>query len=366
MSLAFMPLLHEQVSFPFPKEILILWYCRRYYVLDPVGSSKFDFRIVLDRFLVHFIHFELSTPLVYHRTDLYTKTEMALAPAVGRERRTALKRYDLGFISIPLPTLLKQKPYSIHRCTRKRTFGILCASLSLPAWEREYERERGLAGTSYESATVEEVKSVGDGFLRLLVDTAVTCTVQQYQSEGQFLFIKPWGDEDGCIQACCFNALPGHDPMMHFFVPEESAVGVAALAGEMLEVSEVMGDGFQKQLLGSDFLDKPGVVAVCGEQFSVPVLLALRQEARPSVIFFVANAHGPFASLAQDWVDGNPEKRQARFCADNEQLKLALQLYLTQQLNIALLLSGDSDLCEAVGSVISSRLEEGQFSVFTP
>lgn len=252
----------------------------------------------------------------------------------------------------------------MHKVPRKKSF--VCASITLPAWEREYEQERGLVGTSYESATVEEVTPVGDGFLRLLVDTAVTCTAQQYRSEGQFLFLKPWGDEDGSIEPCCFNAPPGKDTMMHFFVPEESAVGAAALAGEMLEVSEVMGDGFQQQLSGPDFLDKETIVAVCGEQFSVPILLALRNAKRPSVIFFIASADGPFATQAREWAHADAELRQVQFCADDSMLRSALDDYVALHSSIAVLLSCDADLCEKVQDSLKSRLERHQFSTFTP
>lgn len=236
---------------------------------------------------------------------------------------------------------------------------IVANSIALPAWEREYERDRGLVGTSYETATVEDVTPVGDGFLRISVDTAVTCTSQTYVSEGQFLFLKPWGDEDGAIEPCCFTMPPGEETMMEFFVPEVSPVGAAALAGEMLEVSEVMGEGFGPHLQSKDFKDASCVMAVCIEQFCSPSILALRNEKRQCTIFVIAEKEGPFGSSLQEWITDGTGNRRVLCYPDETSLVEAFQAQLEQESSAAILLSADKNLCHRTEDAVH-RLNDGR------
>lgn len=235
----------------------------------------------------------------------------------------------------------------------------------MPAWEREYERDRGLVGTSYESATVENVAPVGDGFLKITVDMAVTCTAQHYLSEGQFLFLKPWGDEDGSIEPCCFTAPPGENTTMDFYIPEVSAVGEAALAGEMLEVSEVMGEGFRPHLISEAYQQAERVVAVCIEQFCSPVLLALRDTIRPVDLYIIANDNGPFSAAVREWVQG-AENRSVYYFADEDALLQSLEDTLSAQSSAAVLMSCDSQLCRVVNASIHKLREGRSLTVITP
>lgn len=243
---------------------------------------------------------------------------------------------------------------------------VVATSTSLPAWEREHERDRGLVGTSYETATVEEVTPVGDGFLRISVDTAVTCTSQTYVSEGQFLFLKPWGDEDGSIEPCCFTRPPGEETVMDFFVPEVSPVGVAALAGEMLEVSDVLGEGFGPHLGSEEFKDASCIMAICIEQFCSPSLLALRNEMRPTTIFVIAEEEGPFARPLQEWVTGGNGNRRVHFHRDETSLMRGFEEELEQESSAAIMLSGDKGLCHRTEDVVN-RLSKGRkLHMFAP
>lgn len=245
---------------------------------------------------------------------------------------------------------------------RKR---IARASISLPAWEREYERERGLVGTSYETATVEEVTAAGGGYLRIVVDTAVTCTAQQYRSPGQFLYLKPWGDEDGRIEAAAFTAAPGGGALVAFCVRAGGAVGAAALAGEMLEVSEVMGAGFGAALGSEMFARKGRVVGACAAAFAAPVLLALRGETRPAEVLVVGGEDGPFAAQAREWA-GRGRGRRVGFCADEGELGGRLAECLQGEAGVAVLLSGGRGVCGAVEEAVAARGEGGDVAVFAP
>ncbi|CDF34286.1 unnamed protein product [Chondrus crispus] len=265
--------------------------------------------------------------------------------------------FAFGLIPTKSNRLGRSSHAAVTRPSARRS--AVSNSLSLPAWEREYEKDRGLVGTSYETATVEEVAPAGDGFLRITVDTAVTCTSQTYTSEGQFLFLKPWGDEDGSIEPCCFTDLPGEGTIMQFFVPEVSAVGEAALAGELLEVSEVMGKGFRPHIVSNKFKQVSAVLAVCIEQFCSPSLLALRYESRPSSIFLIAEKDGAFAKSLSSWMAGGSGNRAVYYFPDESSLIRAFEAQLEREASAAVLLSADRNLCHRAEEAVH-RLGEGR------
>lgn len=227
-------------------------------------------------------------------------------------------------------------------------------------------RERGLAGTSYETATVERVRSIGEGLLDILIDTSVTCTCDTYVSVGQFLFLKPWGDEDGSLQPCCFTRMPSADPRFSFFVPETSAVAEAALAGEMLEVSDVMGEGFSTQRLTNPaYLGASHVVGVCTSQFCTSVLLSVEDEHRAVTIFVHGDADGHFSQLLQSW-RRRGKNRTIKFFKDNDSLAGALRNEFGGHPNVVMLLGGDYDVCAKVSGVINDFGNAWQPLVVTP
>lgn len=257
-----------------------------------------------------------------------------------------------------------------NRCecpTNKRTTSINIACATLPAWEREYERERGLVGTSYETATVETVEQVGQGFLKISVDTSVTCTSQTYLSEGQFLYLKPWGDEDGSIEPCCFISPPGDQKLFEFYIPEVSPVGEAALAGEMLEVSDVMGEGFRSKMQSQSYIDSKCVVGVCIEQFSLPTLLALEKETeRPCTLFVITDVNGPFGNQIQQWANFDSMKRTVYFFEDDVGLLYSLKKFLKDNPDTALLMSGDADLSRMTEELVVELENTASVRILAP
>lgn len=256
----------------------------------------------------------------------------------------------------PLKSIDKQKT-----CGRCKVFSTASppAAAQIPSWEREYEIERGLVSTSYETATIESVTSAGEGFLRIAVDTSVTGTSLGYQSVGQFLFLKPWGDEDGLIEPCCFTRPPGDGTMMEFFVPEVSAVGEAALAGEMLELSNVMGDGFSAHQKSRAYIEAECVMAVCIEQFCWPVLLALSEEKRRPQVFVLAESDGPFGKAVAKWENEGDGRRQAQCFCDENSLLARFRHAVASERNAVVLLSGDKILCESAAEIVRS-LSDGR------
>lgn len=309
-----------------------------------------------------------SAVVAVEGTPRYCPSRVAQDPKRPEEEmrasanRVCLPAFNTFFVSNPVLTRrngLRSSNKKTPRTSCSPSTRIVATSISLPAWEREYERDRGLIGTSYETATVEEVTPVGNGFLRISVDTAVTCTSQTYVSEGQFLFLKPWGDEDGSIEPCCFTMPPGEETVMEFIVPEVSPVGAAALAGEMLEVSEVLGEGFEPHLRSLEFQDASVIMAVCIEQFCAPSLLALRNEMRPTTIFVIAEEQGPFAGPLQDWVGGGNGNRRVHFHHDESSLMKRFEEELEQVSKAAIILSGDKKLCHRTENAVN-RLSKGR------
>lgn len=245
-----------------------------------------------------------------------------------------------------------------------RTRRYVTATAHLPSWERPYEREIGLVGTSYESATIEDVASLGNDTLRILVDLSVTCASENYLSPGQFLFIKPWGDEDGSIEACTFTSPPGNGSTLEFFVRESGAVGEAALAGEMLEVSDVMGDGFSPCFTREAFSEADSIVVVCDGLFCIPPLLALSDEARPVAVFVTGKKNGEFERRIEDWIEGGD--RRVFYCENSFVLGGTLLDYFEDKKNVAILMSANKEACDIANDIVRDMRIDRQITILTP
>lgn len=116
-------------------------------------------------------------------------------------------------------------------------------TLELP-WACESSRSRGMLTTSFETCTVLSIARPTPYHIRCAVDMSVTCTASTYTRPGQWVWVKPWGDEDGNITACPLPHAPDGRATVDLCFRRAGAVAEAAEAGEMLEVSEVCGEGF--------------------------------------------------------------------------------------------------------------------------
>lgn len=153
---------------------------------------------------------------------------------------------------------------------------------------------------------------------------------------------------------------------MDFYVPEVSAVGEAALAGEMLEVSDVMGQGFRPHIISPAFQQVSSVMAVCIEQFCTPSLLALRHESRPSSIFVIAETDGAFEKALSEWVAAGAGNRSVYYFPDESSLIDAFEAQLEQETSAAILLSADRGLCHRAEESVSRLSKEKSFYTFAP
>jgi len=153
---------------------------------------------------------------------------------------------------------------------------------------------------------------------------------------------------------------------MDFFIPEESALGEAALAGEMLEVSEVMGEGFRPQLYSKDYEGAACVVGICIEQFCSPALLALREETeKPVFLYVIARPNGPLSSSIQKWKDES-DNRSVMYFKEEDALTEHLKEMLQSQSSAVLLMSCDSPLCRKTSNLIDGLREGRTLTVITP
>lgn len=116
-------------------------------------------------------------------------------------------------------------------------------TLPLP-WACETSVSRGMLTTSFETCTALSVAHPSPYHIRCAVDMSVTCTASQYTQPGQWVWVKPWGDEDGNIAACPLPHAPDGRSTVDLYFRRAEPVADAAEAGEMLEVSEVCGAGF--------------------------------------------------------------------------------------------------------------------------
>ncbi|PXF49452.1 hypothetical protein BWQ96_00768 [Gracilariopsis chorda] len=154
--------------------------------------------------------------------------------------------------------------------------------------------------------------------------------------------------------------------MFSFFVPETSAVGEAALAGEMLELSDVMGEGFSKQRLSNrGYLGASHVVGVCTSQFCTSVLLSVEDEHRSVTMFVHGDADGHFSELLELW-KRRGKNRTAKFFKDNESLVKVLRDEFGGDSKVVMLLGGDYDICAKVCGMIKDFGSSWQPSVVAP
>lgn len=123
-------------------------------------------------------------------------------------------------------------------------------TLPLP-WQDDSHFSRGMLTTSFETCTVTESENPTPYHLRVGLDTAVTCTALQYRRAGQWVFCKPWGDEDGNIEACPLSHNPDGRSEFDVYVRAAGELAAAVENGEMLEVSEVMGAGFPEPTIAA-------------------------------------------------------------------------------------------------------------------
>jgi len=147
--------------------------------------------------------------------------------------------------------------------------------LRLP-WECEQTKASALITTSYDAAhVVSSDLTLIPGYAVLVVDMSTTNVPVMYSRAGQYVFIKPWGDEDGLCAPYAMWTPPGYDNNEHtFVVRQDSHVGNAALNGELLEVSTIYGAGFRtspQDRIGSS------IVGLCSIEHAGPLALAVKE-----------------------------------------------------------------------------------------
>jgi hypothetical protein len=159
-------------------------------------------------------------------------------------------------------TRTKAGPRTTHAPDQSKSTVVstMCSSLqpriALP-WQTPAYVAQAMLTTSFETCVVEHFSedAAPNTLLRCTVDTQATCTADQYRLLGQWVWLKPWGDEDGNVLACPIASPPNGNATVILYAPVHSPVGHAVRAGEMLEVSEVCGTGFRA--LGNDDDDAP-------------------------------------------------------------------------------------------------------------
>lgn len=139
--------------------------------------------------------------------------------------------------------------------------------------------------TSFETCTATSVTALTPFHLRVTLDLAVTSTASEYRTAGQWVWIKPWGDEDGNLAPCALTHAPDGASVTDVALRRGGAVADAVEAGEMLEVSEVCGEGFGPGVGGA----VGGAEAVWGfaAAESVLALASVLSGARGNVSVFV-------------------------------------------------------------------------------
>lgn len=233
------------------------------------------------------------------------------------------------------------------------------ATLRLPSWEDAETREHGLVTTSYETATVHSITSATNTHIKLTLDTSATCTSTTYISEGQFLYLKPWGDEDGNIEAATFSHAPSQSNLQSFFVSAAGRVAEAAAAGEMLEVSDVMGVGFRPAQNETLYKSASRIIALADGPFCTPVTLALRNEQRPRTLFFAGEEHD-LAAFAPGW------SVSARCCSMSRlAAQLSDELHVKHTDNVVILLSACASVCHILHDVLD-QMHLSNVHVLTP
>mmetsp|Transcript_8312 Transcript_8312/g.21874 ORF Transcript_8312/g.21874 Transcript_8312/m.21874 type:complete len:301 (+) Transcript_8312:62-964(+) len=151
------------------------------------------------------------------------------------------------------------------------------ASPKLP-WECEKTRSSALITTSYDAAHVMSCETdLIPGFAVLLVDMSTTNVAAMYAKPGQYVFIKPWGDEDGLCEPYAMWTPPDRPAHDHIFVvSSDSHVGVAAVNGELLEVSAVYGEGFT----ASELPASVPLLGICTAPHVGPIVCAMLEHLR--------------------------------------------------------------------------------------
>jgi hypothetical protein len=200
-------------------------------------------------------------------------------------------------------------------------------------WDSAQYVAQSALTTSYETCTVIDIDDeLVPGLLRCTVDMAVTATAMQYETVGQWFFLKAWSDEDGNSAACPLSTPPDGRSVVEVFVVADSPLGEAILNEEMLEVSECCGTGFA----GLD-----AVAASAGTVFgfaqgaaTVSLLLALRTVAdkAPDVnilLFDDGDEESLYAALAKTWasdlVDAGPQRRSVKLLQFDDINALSLE-----------------------------------------
>lgn len=255
----------------------------------------------------------------------------------------------LAFFPVPscLPPFRALPKSPLSRCSglakaraisaaRRRPSAILRASeapllvtLPLP-WQCETSVSRGMLTTSFETCTAVSIEFPTPYHIRCAVDMSVTCTATQYTTPGQWVWVKPWGDEDGNIAACPLPHAPDGRSTVDLCFRRAGAVAEAVEAGEMLEVSEVCGAGFDagasEAVAGTSdvwaFAAAESVLAL------LPILESVKKDTRVSVAVCVGKAEvqdyeemyevesedevvdfsGACAELLKDWAGQTAER----------------------------------------------------------
>lgn len=271
---------------------------------------------------------------------------------------------DCAF-AVPTPCLysyrqarLPEHRRPVRAQARRRRVAPSCI-LQLP-WESSEQRDRGLLTTSFEACTVVGYSPVEDCLL-CDVDVDVTCTSEQYRRVGQWVWLKPWGDEDGNLAACPLYSPPDGRSVIKLALQQDGAVAQAVVAEEMLEVSEVMGQGFDSSVVKS--LDD--VTAICGIAVgpsTLPLLLALREidtsDKHSHVVFGRHGDGSAYEALAREWVDEDPSTRTLSAVESVERAEHELQAFLNGRdaQACAVLLACPSDRLERVATASGCKL----------
>jgi len=118
-------------------------------------------------------------------------------------------------------------------------------SIELP-WECTTTQSLALITTSYDAAQIIDFDTeVIPNSILVTIDSTTTVIPTFYNNPGQFVFIKPWGDEDGLCKAYPIWTKPCSDAdSCMVVVPRNDIVADSVVNGELLEISAVFGNGF--------------------------------------------------------------------------------------------------------------------------
>jgi hypothetical protein len=155
---------------------------------------------------------------------------------------------QLAFLQ-PAPLMpSRRRRLTAPRRRHRRTACEAAAALTPVAlpWQSAASLSRGMLTTSFETCTAQSVAYPTPYHLRAALD-CVTCAIytnDQHRRLGQWVWVKPWGDEDGNIAPCMLSHAPDGRAIIDAHFRRGTPVCDAVEAGEMLEVSEVCGAGF--------------------------------------------------------------------------------------------------------------------------